>query len=40
MEDDATYAVEAAVLGEADAIRVERRLDAFEQRLRALERRR
>jgi len=40
MADDATYAVEAAVLGEADVIRVERRLDAFEQRLRLLERRR
>jgi hypothetical protein len=40
MADDATYAVEAAVLGEADVIRVERRLDAFEQRLRSLERRR
>ena len=40
MEDDAAYAVEAAVLGEADVIRVERRLDAFEQRLRSLERRR
>jgi hypothetical protein len=40
MEDEAMYAVEAAVLGEADVIRVERRLDAFEQRLRSLERRR
>jgi hypothetical protein len=40
MEDDAVYAVEAAVLGEADVVRVERRLDAFEQRLRSLERRR
>jgi hypothetical protein len=38
--DDATYAVEAAVLGEADVIRAERRLDAFEQKLRSLERRR
>jgi len=40
IEDEAMYAVEAAVLGEADVIRVERRLDAFEQRLRSLERRR
>jgi hypothetical protein len=40
MADEAAYAVEAAVLGEADVIRVERRLDAFEQRLRSLERRR
>ena len=38
LADDATYAVEAAVLGEADVIRVERRIDALEQRLRALER--
>jgi hypothetical protein len=38
--EDAAYAVEAAVLGEADSIRVQRRLDALEQRLRALERRR
>jgi hypothetical protein len=36
--DDAVYAVEAAALGEADVIRVERRIDALEQRLRALER--
>jgi Glycosyl transferase family 2 len=38
LADDVTYAVEAAVLGEADVIRVERRIDALEQRLRALER--
>jgi Glycosyl transferase family 2 len=38
LADDATYAAEAAVLGEADVIRVERRIDALEQRLRALER--
>jgi hypothetical protein len=36
--DDAVYAVEAAALNEADIIRVERRIDALEQRLRALER--
>jgi hypothetical protein len=35
--DDVTYAVEAAVLGEADVIRVERRMDALEQRLHLLE---
>ena len=35
--DSAAYAVEAAVLGEADAVRVQRRLDAFERRLSALE---
>jgi hypothetical protein len=40
IEDDAQYAVEAAVLGEADVVRVERRLDGFEQRLRSLEGRR
>ena len=38
LADDVTYAVEAAVLGEADVIRVERRMDALEQRLRLLER--
>ena len=38
--EDAAYAVEAAVLGEADSIRVQRRLDALEQRLNSLERRR
>jgi glycosyl transferase family 2 len=35
--DESAYAVEAAVLSEADAVRVQRRLDAFEQRLLALE---
>jgi Glycosyl transferase family 2 len=35
--DDAAYAVEAAVLGEADAVRIQRRLDALERRLLALE---
>jgi Glycosyl transferase family 2 len=38
LADDAVYAVEAAALREADVIRVERRIDALEQRLRALER--
>ena len=33
----AVYAVEAAVLGEADAVRAQRRLDAIEQRLLSLE---
>jgi hypothetical protein len=37
LADDVAYAVEAAVLGEADLIRVERRMDALEQRLRLLE---
>ena len=40
IDDDARYAVEAAVLGEADVVRAERRLDGFEQRLRSLEGRR
>jgi Glycosyl transferase family 2 len=35
--DDVSYAVEAAVLGEADVVRAQRRLDVFEQRLRSLE---
>jgi hypothetical protein len=35
--EDASYAVEAAVLAEADAVRIQRRLDAFEQQLSALE---
>jgi len=35
--EDAAYAAEAAALGEADAVRIQRRLDAFEQRLFALE---
>ena len=38
-EDETAYAVEAAVLGEADVVRVQRRLDALEQRLHALEQR-
>jgi hypothetical protein len=38
-DEDAAYAVEAAVLAEADVVRVQRQLDALEQRLRALERR-
>jgi hypothetical protein len=38
LADDATYAVEAAALDEADVVRVERRMDALEQRLRVLER--
>ena len=36
--EEAEYAVEAAVLGEAYVVRAERRLDAFEDRLRRLER--
>jgi hypothetical protein len=39
VEDDARYAMEAAVLGEADAVRLQRRVDAFEERLASLERR-
>ncbi len=35
--DDAEYAVEAAVLGEADVVRLQRRLDTLEQRLLSLE---
>ena len=35
--DDATYAVEAAVLGEADVVRLQRRLDTLERRLQTLE---
>jgi Glycosyl transferase family 2 len=38
LADDAMYAVEAAVLDEADLTRVERRIDELEQRLRLLER--
>src|SRR6266550_7097641 len=38
LEDDARYAVEASVLDEADVVRAERRIDALERRLRALER--
>jgi hypothetical protein len=36
LADDATYAVEAAVLGEADVVRAQRRLDRLEQRLGSL----
>jgi hypothetical protein len=35
--DDAAFAVEAAVLGEADTVRLQRRLDELERRLAALE---
>jgi hypothetical protein len=35
--EDAQYAVEAAVLGEADAVRLQRRLDVLERRLLSLE---
>jgi len=35
--DDAEYAAEAAALGEAYVVRVQRRLDALEERLRSLE---
>jgi hypothetical protein len=34
--EDVAYAVEASVLGEADTVRIQRRLDALEQRLIAL----
>jgi hypothetical protein len=37
--DEATYAVEAAVLGEADVVRLQRRLDELEGRLASVERR-
>jgi hypothetical protein len=37
--DDAAYAVDVAALGEADVVRLQRRLDALEQRLFKLERR-
>jgi hypothetical protein len=36
--EDAAYAVEAAVLGEADAVRLQRRVDELERRLALLER--
>jgi len=36
--DEATYAVEAAVLGEADVVRLQRRLDELEHRLASVER--
>jgi Glycosyl transferase family 2 len=35
--EDATYAVEAAVLGEADVVRLQRRLDTLERRLQSIE---
>lgn len=35
--DDAAYAVEAAVLGEADTVRVQRRIDELEERIGRLE---
>ena len=35
--DEATYAVEAAALGEADVVRLQRRLDVLERRLAAIE---
>jgi hypothetical protein len=37
--DDAGYAVEAAVLGEADVVRLQRRLDELERRLQTVEQR-
>jgi hypothetical protein len=37
--EDAEYAVEAAVLGEADVVRLQRRLDELEQRLLTIEQR-
>ena len=37
--DEAAYAVDVAALGEADVVRLQRRLDALEQRLLTLERR-
>ena len=36
--DDAAYALDVAALGEADVVRLQRRLDALEPRLQALER--
>jgi hypothetical protein len=38
--DEAAYAVDVAALGEADVVRLQRRLDTLEQRLLTLERRR
>lgn len=35
--DDVAYAIDVAVLGEADVVRLERRADTLEERLRALE---
>jgi hypothetical protein len=37
--EDAQYAVEAAVLGEADVVRLQRRLDELEGRLQTVEQR-
>jgi hypothetical protein len=37
--EDADYAVEAAVLGEADVVRLQRRLDTLERRLATIEQR-
>ena len=37
--EDAEYAVEAAVLGEADVVRLQRRLDELERRLQTVEER-
>ncbi len=37
--EDAEYAVEAAVLGEADVVRLQRRLDELERRLGTVEQR-
>jgi hypothetical protein len=37
--DEAAYAVDVAALGEADVVRLQRRLDTLEQRLVTLERR-
>ncbi len=39
LTDDALFAADVAVLDEANLVRVQRRMDAFEQRLRSLERR-
>ena len=35
--DEAAYAVDVAALGEADVVRLQRRLDTLEQRMRTLE---
>jgi tetrahydromethanopterin S-methyltransferase subunit G len=37
--EDAEYAVEAAILGEADVVRLQRRLDELERRLQTVEQR-
>jgi hypothetical protein len=37
--DEAAYAVDVAALGEADVVRLQRRLDTLEQRLLTVERR-